>query len=356
MSPLAPKLDVGSAALSTAGINKALPKKKIRYSKNWSGAVNSAPPSGYFAAAGMKFTVPRTLGPDIAKAETDYFATGVTVEINKTISNEVAYVPWYEWWPNIAMKLDIAIGGGDEVEVEVVMFNETSGKILLWNKSRGEWVARTLQAPRPDAVLAGSSVEWIVEDFALSEGGNVPFGDFDVIELRDCKAHTSTEKILLHVPGYRLVYNSTYCNGVKDPEGARRRDCVFDPVHGGWVPRLCHDEDLYKQFTTQNDWDWYLDENRTIPIAQDAVWNGEGGGRTWTKDDFHFRHCEFIIKTLFKNGIGKAKPLGFKVLDVGHLEHCLDRLINSNTPEIRNAYTEEVVWTKSAECYERVDL
>ncbi|GJC81033.1 hypothetical protein ColLi_03871 [Colletotrichum liriopes] len=167
--------------------------------------------------------------------------------------------------------------------------------------------------------------------------------------------HHSNSAQLLHVPGYRLAYNSTYCNGVKDPEGARRRDCVFDPVHGGWVPRLCHDEDLYKQFTTQNDWDWYLDENRTIPITQDAVWRGEGGGRTWTKDDFHFRHCEFIIKTLFKNGIGKAKPLGFKVLDVGHLEHCLDRLINSNTPEIRNAYTEEVVWTKSAECYERVE-
>ncbi|GJC81032.1 aspergillopepsin-2 [Colletotrichum liriopes] len=162
----------------------------------------------------MKFTVPKTLGPDVAKAETDYYAasawvgidglthgtallqTGVTVEMNKTVSDEVAYVPWYEWWPNIAMKLDIFIGGGDEVEVEVVMFNETSGKILLWNKSRGEWVARTLQAPRPDAVLAGRSVEWIVEDFALSEGGNVPFGDFDVIELRDCKAHTSTEKIV----------------------------------------------------------------------------------------------------------------------------------------------------------------
>ncbi|GKT95915.1 hypothetical protein Ct61P_13765 [Colletotrichum tofieldiae] len=78
----------------------------------------------------MKFTVPKKLGPDIVKAETDYYAasawvgidglthgtallqTGVTVEMNKTVSNEVAYVPWYEWWPNIAMKLDIFIGEG----------------------------------------------------------------------------------------------------------------------------------------------------------------------------------------------------------------------------------------------------
>lgn len=160
---------------------------------------------------------------------------------------------------------------------------------------------------------------------------------------------------ILHVPGYRLAYNSSYCNGVKDPEGARSRGCVFDPVHGGWVHRLCHDEELYHAFTTENEWDWYLDENRTQPIAQEAVWRGEGGGRTWTRDDFHFRHCEYIIKSLFKNGVGKAKPLGFKVLDVEHLEHCLDRLINFNSFEIRNAYTEEVVWTRSAECYERVE-
>lgn len=202
------------SATETAGPSEPPRKKMIRYSKNWSGAVNTKPPSGYFAAAGMKFTVPKTLRPDIVKGNTDYYAasawvgidglthgtallqTGVTIEVNKTNSEEVTYVPWYEWWPNIAMRLDIPIGGGDEIEVEVVMFNATSGKILLWNRSKGDWVARALQAPRSDAKLAGRSVEWIVEDFALSEGGNVPFGDFGVIELRDCKAHTSTDKVV----------------------------------------------------------------------------------------------------------------------------------------------------------------
>ncbi|KAK6222586.1 hypothetical protein QIS74_04288 [Colletotrichum tabaci] len=202
------------SATETARPGEPPRKKKIRYSKNWSGAVNTKPPSGYFAAAGMKFTVPKTLRPDIVKGNTDYYAasawvgidglthgtallqTGVTIEVNKTSSEDVTYVPWYEWWPNIAMRLDIPIGGGDEIEVEVVMFNATSGKILLWNRSKGDWVARALQAPRPDAKLAGRSVEWIVEDFALSEGGNVPFGDFGVIELRDCKAHTSTDKVV----------------------------------------------------------------------------------------------------------------------------------------------------------------
>src|SRR4051812_906864 len=31
--------------------------------------------------------------------------------------------------------------------------------------------------------------------------------------------------------GFGLVYNSSYCNGVKDPQGARQKGCVFDPVH-----------------------------------------------------------------------------------------------------------------------------
>lgn len=209
--------NTGVATLSVIETDRPIEpprEKKIRYSKNWSGAVNTDPPSGYFAAAGMKFTVPKTLRPDITNETTDYYAasawvgidglgrgtallqTGVTIEVNKTNSEEVAYVPWYEWWPDIAMRLDILIGGGDEIEVEVVMFNATSGKILLWNRSKGDWVARALRAPRPDAQLAGRSVEWIVEDFALSEGGNVPFGDFGAIELRDCRAHTSTDEIV----------------------------------------------------------------------------------------------------------------------------------------------------------------
>lgn len=212
--PAAPAVAAAQSATTSTNTNEPPRQKKTRYSKNWSGAVNTDPGSGYFAAAGMKFNVPKTLGPDIAKGDTDYYAasvwvgidglthgtallqTGVTMEVNKTNSREVTYVPWYEWWPNIAMRLDVPIRGGDEIELEVVMFNATSGKILLWNRSQGDWVVRALQAPQPDAVLAGRSVEWIVEDFALSEGGNVPFGDFGAIELRDCKAHTSTDKIV----------------------------------------------------------------------------------------------------------------------------------------------------------------
>ncbi|KAJ4388525.1 hypothetical protein N0V93_005983 [Gnomoniopsis smithogilvyi] len=188
----------------------------IRHSRNWSGGINPASPntSGYFAAAGMKFTAPAALGPDIIQPDAEYYAasiwvgidgwshgsallqTGVTIEVNKSVSGEVAYVPWYEWWPAVAMRLDVPIGAGDEVELEVVMFNATSGKVFVQNHSRGEWVSRKLMAPQPDAQLVGKNVEWIVEDFALSEGGNVPLGDFGTITLRDCNAHLSTGELV----------------------------------------------------------------------------------------------------------------------------------------------------------------
>lgn len=185
---------------------------RIHHSRNWSGAINSEPPSGRFAAAKMKFTLPAKLQPDAVRGPTAYYAAsvwvgidgyshhtallqaGVSIEVNRTISEDVVFRPWYEWWPKQAMFLDIPMGPGDEIEVEIVMFNATSGKIFMENKARGEWISRKLMAPRPDAGLAGQTVEWILEDFKLAWGSNVPFGDFGTMELRDCVAYTTADE------------------------------------------------------------------------------------------------------------------------------------------------------------------
>lgn len=160
---------------------------------------------------------------------------------------------------------------------------------------------------------------------------------------------------MLSIPGFALAYNTTYCNGVKDPKGARERDCVFDPVHGGWIPRLCHDPELTQELFDIRDYQWFEDEARTKPVSQEKVWTGEMGAVTYTSDDYHYRHCEYILKTLIKHGQSKRRGLGFKVLDEEHLLHCLDRLINYNKPEIREAQSETVMWTGSAECYVNMD-
>ncbi|KAK2049013.1 concanavalin A-like lectin/glucanase [Colletotrichum somersetense] len=182
----------------------------IHDSRNWAGGVNARPPIGTrFAAAKMNFTLPTTLGPDVLRPESTYYAgtawvgidgwhraallqVGVTFVMNKTESDEIKFLPFYEWTPAVAKFMDISMRPGDKIEVEAVMFNATQGKVYLRNLSSGEWVARVLNAPQPDARLAGANVEWIVEDFRIVwEPDNVAFADFGVIELKDCVAYTT---------------------------------------------------------------------------------------------------------------------------------------------------------------------
>ncbi|KAG8169962.1 hypothetical protein KVR01_000707 [Diaporthe batatas] len=185
---------------------------KIHPSRNWAGAMNSDPPSGRFAAAKMRFTLPGLLRADVVQPAADYYAAnawvgidgwshqtailqaGVVMQVNKTVSDELVFKPWFEWWPEPAVFFDIPMGPGDDIKIEVVMFNATSGKVLLENNSRGEWVIRKLMSPHPDVPLAGKTVEWILEDFKLARGPNVPLGDFGTLELRDCVAYTSADE------------------------------------------------------------------------------------------------------------------------------------------------------------------
>ncbi|KAK1565915.1 peptidase G1, partial [Colletotrichum navitas] len=179
-------------------------------SRNWAGGVNARPPVGSrFAAAKMNFTLPITLGLDMMRPDAEYYAVsvwvgidgwnraallqvGVSSQVNESESGDLSFQAWYEWTPARAKFFDIAMEPGDKMEVEVVMFNATRGKVYLGNLSRGEWVSRVLNAPQPDAGLVGATVEWIVEDFRMvGEPRNVAFGDFGAIELRDCVAYTS---------------------------------------------------------------------------------------------------------------------------------------------------------------------
>lgn len=171
-------------------------------------------------------------------------------------------------------------------------------------------------------------------------------------------SHADSEKNVgsgsLHIPGFRLAYNASYCDGNRDPDGARARGCIFDPLQTGWIPALCVNMNLTNEFTASQKWEWFHDEARTKPISNEIVLQGLGGKYAFTSDDFHFRHCEYVMKQLIKDHLTQASAVGFKGLDKGHFEHCLDRLINYNTPEIRNGDYERVEWISSAECYERI--
>ncbi|KAK1565916.1 uncharacterized protein LY79DRAFT_473134, partial [Colletotrichum navitas] len=114
----------------------------------------------------------------------------------------------------------------------------------------------------------------------------------------------------------------------QDPDGARARGCIFDPVQTGWIPGRCVDKELTEEFINSHQWEWYEDELLTRPTTQDTVLRGFGTRDAFTIDDYHYRHCEYIMKALIRNVIRQPRAIGFKGLHEEHLEHCLDRLIN----------------------------
>lgn len=151
----------------------------------------------------------------------------------------------------------------------------------------------------------------------------------------------------LPVPGYGLVYNTSYCNGWADPSGAKARGCVLDPSQGGWVHRLCHDPALLDEWMSLPDFGWYLDPKRKQRIPQDRVWAADipGGVRTplYTAWDFHIEHCKFVMRLRIKNGMRRTTGLGYLPLDPGHMNHCIHLMTEINTPEKKSRELTKVV-------------
>ncbi|KAI1323994.1 hypothetical protein F5Y16DRAFT_424426 [Xylariaceae sp. FL0255] len=141
----------------------------------------------------------------------------------------------------------------------------------------------------------------------------------------------------LPVAGYGLVYNTTYCNGWEDPEGAKARGCVLDPSQGGWVHELCHDPDLLEEWMQLPDFGWYLDPKKEIRISQDDVWaaNIPNGVSTtlYTAQDFHIKHCTFVMRLRILHTTRRHRGLGYITLDPAHMKHCVELMTEDVNPK-----------------------
>ncbi|KAI0160426.1 hypothetical protein GGR57DRAFT_519308 [Xylariaceae sp. FL1272] len=141
----------------------------------------------------------------------------------------------------------------------------------------------------------------------------------------------------LPVAGYGLVYNTTYCNGWEDPEGAKARGCVLDPSQGGWVHELCHDPELLEEWMKLPDFGWYLDPKKENRISQDRVWAADipnGASTTlYTAQDFHIKHCTFVIRLRIKHTTRRHRGLGYITLDPAHMKHCVELMTEDVNPK-----------------------
>ncbi|KAJ9297888.1 hypothetical protein DTO271G3_4109 [Paecilomyces variotii] len=87
------------------------------------------------------------------------------------------YKAWYEWYPDPAIHLGLAIEAGDVIFMAVHSTSALTGVTIIHNESTGQSVTMTVSAPHSTATLTGQSAEWIVEDY-LRGGSRVSFVDF----------------------------------------------------------------------------------------------------------------------------------------------------------------------------------
>jgi hypothetical protein len=172
----------------------------VEYSKNWAGVVREQPPaSATYTAVSATFTVPEPTATDnsgnlqavsawVGIDGDTYTEAILQTGIDAYIQNgQRTYDAWYEWYPRNAENFDIGLTAGDVIVAKVESSSPSQGVAIIENKSSGQSVTKTLNAPSTTATLGGQNAEWIVEDF---NSGNtmVPFAKFGKIDFTGAQA------------------------------------------------------------------------------------------------------------------------------------------------------------------------
>jgi len=172
----------------------------VEYSKNWAGVVREdPPPSATYTAVSATFTVPTPTATDnsgdmqavsawVGIDGDTYTQAILQTGIDAYIQNgEQTFDAWYEWYPKNAENFDLALTAGDVIVAKVESSSPSKGVAIIQNKSSGQSVTKTLNAPSTSATLAGQNAEWIVEDFN-SGSTMVPLVDFGKVDFTGAQA------------------------------------------------------------------------------------------------------------------------------------------------------------------------
>lgn len=109
-------------------------------------------------------------------------------------------------------------------------------------------------------------------------------------------------------------------------EEALSLGCIYDSLATTWLPKECRDDELTDRFDRAGPgghWDYYLDENGTIPIASksEIAALGPKGGSFWASRDWHIAHCAYYWQKYKRMGqTGTIMEERFDSLH--HVEHC----------------------------------
>lgn len=106
----------------------------------------------------------------------------------------------------MAKEIPLLLRPGDLVPIEAVMFNRTSGKVVIRNDSGLRIIHQFLDVPVQGAELRGHSAEWVVE---VRDSG---LGSLDAV-LEKCMAYTDTGDMV--VAEHRELVRGTTTVGVE---------------------------------------------------------------------------------------------------------------------------------------------
>jgi hypothetical protein len=117
------------------------------------------------------------------------------------------------------------------------------------------------------------------------------------------------------------------CECGQTTEEALSRHCIYDPLSTAWLPPHCRDDELTAEFEEsgpgpQGHWDYFADENGTIPLSKgDIAALGPAGGAFWTSRDWHIAHCLFYwLKYKRMRSTGAVMEARFD--NIKHIKHC----------------------------------
>ena len=111
------------------------------------------------------------------------------------------------------------------------------------------------------------------------------------------------------------------------PSEARARGCHFDIMSFCWLPDRCYDEELSEEFQAHKTWEWYLDQNLTVPISQDDALSGEFA-ELYVDWEYHILHCTYMWRKMHRATMGPGvSAIDGYIGSARHTEHCGEMLL-----------------------------
>lgn len=122
-----------------------------------------------------------------------------------------------------------------------------------------------------------------------------------------------------------------------NPEKARQKGCVFDPMMYNWVQEACYKRELSDRYLVDGNWTFFADAEGTQPIPESTIRQGDTI-TAWVTGDFHHSHCAYILhKRLVAEEAGSI-AMDTKSRSVAHTEHCF-KWLSKPKPQVFDLVT-----------------